>query len=165
MTDLYVVRHGIAVEHGTPGVADDERPLTEEGRRKMRQIGRGLARLAIEPDSIVSSPLPRAWQTAEIIASELELSDRLEASEELRADRSAEAIRNWLLTRSERRIMIVGHNPAFSDLVSVLAAGPAGRLRSELKKGGIAAFSTREGGDFALEWVAPPRLLRRLGDS
>jgi phosphohistidine phosphatase len=163
MTELYVVRHGIAVDSGTPGVADNERTLTPEGRRRMRQVGRGLRRIAIEPDRIVTSPLPRARETAEIVADVLRMTDRLEISESLTADREAAAIRDWLGGRSENRLMIVGHNPALSELVGLLAAGAAGPWLCELKKGGVAALSTRADGGFALDWIAPPRLLRLLG--
>ena len=164
MTELYVLRHGIAVPHGTPDVPEDERPLTAKGRKRMRQIGRGLHRLDLEPDRIISSPLPRAWQTAEIVASELELSDRLEAADALRADRDAAAIRDWLLTLQEPRLMIVGHNPTLSTLLGLLVTGRPDLPLCELKKGGIAALSTRDGGGYTLDWIAPPRLLRRLSE-
>src|SRR5947208_3412986 len=104
MSQLYVLRHGIAVPHGTPGVADDERPLTPKGRKRMRQIGRGLRCLRIELEKIIASPLPRAWETAQIVADVLGMSDRVEASEELRDDRDADSIRDWVLSRDEPRL-------------------------------------------------------------
>jgi phosphohistidine phosphatase len=165
MTELTIVRHGIALPHGTPNVPDDERPLTDKGRKRMRQIGRGLRRLGVEPDRIYSSPLPRAWQTAEILASVLQLSDRLEAAEELRADRTSASIREWLLTRTEPRLMIVGHDPAISSLVGLLLNVPPAWSPCELKKGGVAALSTRDetgAPGFSLDWLATPGILRRL---
>ena len=60
MTHLYIVRHGIAVEPGTPGIPDDERLLTSKGEKRIRQIARGLVRLDLKLDRIVTSPLPRA---------------------------------------------------------------------------------------------------------
>jgi phosphohistidine phosphatase len=164
MTELYVLRHGIAVPHGTPDVPEDERPLTPKGRKRMRQIGRGLRRLGLEPDRILSSPLPRAWETAEIVADALGISDRLEASEMLRADRDAASIRDWLLTRKEPRLMIVGHNPSLSDLLALLVTGTADHLLCELKKGGVAALSTRDAGGHVIDWIAQPKLLRLLAD-
>ena len=68
MTDLYIVRHGIAVEPGTPGIPDDERPLTAKGEKRMRQIAQGLRKLDLKLDRIVTSPLPGRRTTAEIIA-------------------------------------------------------------------------------------------------
>jgi phosphohistidine phosphatase len=165
MTELYVVRHGIAVDRGTSGGPDNERPLTQEGRKRMREIGRGLRRLGIEPDKIVTSPLPRARETAEIVAGALGMSNRLEVSETLKDDRTAAAVRDWLESRGEGRLMVVGHNPALSELVGLLAVGSTDPWLCELKKGGVAALSTRADGGFALDWIAPPRLLRLLGDS
>ena len=165
MTELYIVRHGIAVAYGTPGLNDADRPLTPKGQRRMREIGRGLRGLGVAPDRIVSSPLPRAWQTAETVAAELGIADRLEASEMLHVDRSAGSIRDWLLSRSEESLMIVGHNPAFSVLVGLLVNGRADPTLCELKRGEVAALSSRdmeeEGKAFYLNWLAPPRLLRR----
>jgi phosphohistidine phosphatase len=131
----------------------------------MRQNARGLRRLGIELDRIISSPLPRAWETAEIVADALGMSDRLEASEFLRADRDAASIRDWVQARSEDRLMIVGHNPSLSELLGLLVTGTADFLLCELKKGGIAALSTRDEGGMALDWIAPPRILRRLADA
>jgi phosphohistidine phosphatase len=166
MNELYIVRHGIAVPHGTPGVADDERPLTRKGEKRMKEIGRGLAAIDLEVERIVSSPLPRARRTAEIVAQELDLVDRLEISEVLTAGSDAATIRDWLRERTEDRLMIVGHDPAFSDLVGLLVLGEAGKLPLALKKGGIAALSSSavSGPRFELDWIAPPRLLRRLGN-
>jgi phosphohistidine phosphatase len=164
MNELYILRHGIAVPHGTPGVAEDDRPLTPKGEQRMRQIGRGLAALGLKVDRIVTSPLLRARRTAQIVAQELAIVDRLETSSALLIDSDAHAIRGWLRERSESSLMIVGHNPALSDLVGLLTLGEEGRLPVELKKGGIAALSSAPlaGPRFKLEWLAPPALLRRL---
>ena len=76
MNELYILRHGIAVEPGTPGIPDDERPLTPKGEKRMRQIARGLRKLDLKLDRIVTSPLPRARATAEIVADVLDARDR-----------------------------------------------------------------------------------------
>lgn len=141
MTDLYIVRHGIAVEPGTPGIPDDERPLTSKGEKRMRQIARGLSLLDLNLDRILTSPLPRAKKTAEIIADELEAEEILEIADELRAGTSAESIERWLENRSEQAVMIVGHNPTLSDLLSLLVFGAPHPMICDLKKGGIAALT------------------------
>jgi phosphohistidine phosphatase len=165
MNELFVLRHGIAVPYGTPGVPEDDRPLTRKGEERMKEIGRGLAAIGLEVDRIVSSPLPRALRTAEIVAIELDLADRLETSDILSAGSDVMAIRDWLRTRTDERLMIVGHDPAFSDLVGLLVLGETGRLPLELKKGGIAALLASEPSPplFKIGWIAPPRLLRRMG--
>jgi phosphohistidine phosphatase len=162
MNELYVVRHGVAAPHGTPGVAEDDRPLTPKGRKRMREIARGLRRLGVEPERIASSPLPRAWETAEVIADGLGLRDRLEASDALRADRDARAIRDWLEAQADARLMVVGHNPALSELLGLLVAGLTEPAICELKKGGVAALLGREQGGYSIDWIAQPRLFRRL---
>ena len=159
MTELYLLRHGMAVDAGTCGYDDRERPLTAEGEKKVRQLARGLRALDLGLDRIVTSPLLRARQTAEIVAGILELSDQLELAEELASDRSAESIRDWLRTRNENRLMIVGHNPNLSELTTLLVVGTKDRLIGELRKGGIAALVS-EGSRWRLDWMARPRLLR-----
>jgi phosphohistidine phosphatase len=131
----------------------------------MGQIGRGLRRLGLKPDRIVTSPLPRASETAAIVAATLGMSDRLETADALHAQRIAPEIRDWLLARTEGCLMIVGHNPTFSRLIGLLAAGQEEPWLCELKKGGVAALSSREEGGFAIDWIAEPRLLRLVADA
>jgi phosphohistidine phosphatase len=131
----------------------------------MRQIASGLRALDLELDRIVTSPLPRAKETAEIVARALGATNRLETSNVLQTGSDASTIERWLRDRAEARIMLVGHNPTLSELVSLLVVGARMSPICDLKKGGIAALSKRGGpsGLFELSWVATPRLLRRLG--
>ncbi len=166
MTDLYIVRHGLAVEPGTSGIPDDERPLTPKGEKRMRQIARGLRMLDLKLDRIVTSPLPRARVTAEIIADALDVRELLESSNVLQTGSSAATVERWLRERTEDRLMIVGHNPTLSDLLSLLVLGATQPSICDLKKGGIAALGRNAGGKelYKLHWIAPPRLLRGLMD-
>ncbi len=166
MKDLYILRHGIAVPPGTPGIPDDERPLTPKGEKRMQQIARGLRRLDLKLDRILTSPLPRARATAEIVADGLQAGDLLETADVLRAGADASTIRDWLRERTEERLMIVGHNPALTDLITLLVLGatrPQPQV-CELKKGGIAALRAADSSPDRAEliWVATPRLIRRL---
>src|SRR5262245_34334593 len=131
----------------------------------MRQIASGLRALNLEVDRMVTSPLPRAKETAEIVARALGANERLETSNVLQTGSDASTIERWLRDRTEARIMLVGHNPTLSELVSLLVVGARMSPICDLKKGGIAALSKRGGpaGLFELSWVATPRLLRRLG--
>jgi phosphohistidine phosphatase len=164
MTELYILRHGIAVDPGTPGISDDERPLTAKGEKRMRQIGRGLRALDLKIERIVTSPLVRARATAEIVARELDLRNHLETANVLQTGSSAAAIKRWLRGRPEERLMIVGHNPTLSDLVSLLVIGSEHPLVCDLKKGGIAALALAAAGAdlYHVAWIAPPRMLRTL---
>ncbi len=164
MTDLYLLRHGIAVDPGTPGISDYERPLTAKGVKRMRQIARGLRVLDLNLDRIVTSPLARARSTAEIVARELDLLELLEISNVLQTGTPAPSVRRWLRERSEERILIVGHNPTLSDLVSLLVLGFEHPSVCDLKKGGLAAL-TRSSASvdvYEIAWIATPRLLRGL---
>jgi phosphohistidine phosphatase len=165
MTRLYLLRHGIAVPHAAPDIPDDERPLTSKGVKRMHQVARGLRCLDIELDRIVTSPLPRARTTAEIVADVLGMEDRLEIADALRAEKDAGSIRDWLITRTEARLMLVGHNPSLMDLIGLLIAGAPGPPPCELRKGGVAALSTQFNGHVRLDWLARPSLLRRLSDA
>ena len=164
MTHLYVVRHGIAVEPGTLGIPDDDRLLTAKGEKRIRQIARGLVRLDLELDRIVTSPLPRARATAEIIADVLDARKIIEISNVLQTGSAAATIERWLRERTEERLMIVGHNPTLSDLVSLLVLGAIQPAFCDLKKGGIAALtrSPAASGLYEVNWIAPPRLIRGL---
>ena len=163
MVELFLVRHGIALPHGTPDMSDDERPLTDEGEKEVRKVGKGLVRLKVAPDRIVTSPLPRARRTAEIVADRMGLESALEDADALRAGRSAESIRDWLKERTESSLMIVGHDPAFSDLIGLLVTGQRGPTLCYLDKAGVAAFETGMGGEMVIRWIATPKLLRKLG--
>jgi phosphohistidine phosphatase len=167
MKDLYILRHGIAVEPGTPGIPDDERPLTAKGAKRMRQISLGVRKLDLKLDRIVTSPLPRARTTAEIVAEALDARDLLENSNVLQAGSAAASIQRWLRERTEDRLMIVGHNPGLSDLVSLLVVGTIQPQICDLKKGGIAALTiTAAAKDlYDIVWIATPRLIRSLADS
>ena len=164
MNRLYLLRHGIAVPPGTPDIPDDERPLTSEGEKGVRRVARGLRRLGIKLDRIVTSPLPRAFRTAEIVADILKLSDALETADALRADRDAASMRDWVIARTESRLMLVGHNPSFSDLVGLLITGNQGPALCDLRKGGVAALRAELDGAMRLDWLARPRIFRRLAD-
>jgi phosphohistidine phosphatase len=166
MDELTILRHGIAVEHGTPGIPDDDRQLTPKGEKRMREIAAGLAEIGLELDKIVTSPLPRARRTAEIVALALDLEDRLETADVLRAGGPAQAAADWLRNRQEARLMIVGHNPMLDELLSLLVLGDPHALPFSLKKGAVAALHrwTENPDRFDLDWLAPPRLLRRRED-
>ncbi len=159
MDRLYVLRHGVAVPSGTPGIADDDRPLTPEGEHEVDRIAKRLKRLRLDAERIVTSPLPRARRTAVLIAQRLGLAGTLEDADVLRSGESAESIADWLAGRSERRLMIVGHDPAFSDLVGLLVTGSADPPLCELEKAGVAALRGRGDGRYLLDWLATPRLL------
>ena len=147
MIRIYLVRHGIAVDHDQRGnLPDDDRPLTAEGRERFRKLARAFARLGEAPDFIFTSPLPRAVQTAEILASALE-EDEVGIVEELMPDCAV----GKLLAEVGRRVKddqgaaLVGHDPQMSQLVAALGAlskEDAGRV--DFRKGSIVRIDVGE---------------------
>lgn len=162
---LYIVRHSDAVPSGTPGVPEDERPLTDKGVKKMREIARGLRAVDVKPELILSSPLPRARRTAEIVVEEmgggipLKLTDALSPS----GNRSA-LYREFRTDRKLSAVMIVGHQPALGEIAGEIAWGSAEHYL-ELKKGGVCALEvgrldpTPAG---TLLWLLTPAISRQI---
>ena len=160
MNQLYLLRHGLAVPYGTPDVDDDDRPLTPEGERRVRSVARALKRLKIKLDRIVTSPFPRAHRTAEIVAEVMGRMDLIEVVDELQAHRDAASIQNWLQTRTEERLMVVGHNPSLSQLLGRLVVGPDHPSIGDLHKAGVAALRSDGGDLYRIDWIARPKLFR-----
>jgi len=116
---LYLVRHGIAVDYGTPGVADHERALTPEGIRKMEEAARGLRALAIAPGAILTSPLPRAAQTARILMKALAPAGALEEVRELAPGGRRSDVYGAIVARQDlAELMLVGHQPSLGEIVA-----------------------------------------------
>jgi phosphohistidine phosphatase len=168
MITLYVLRHGLAVEHGAPGYDagnDDARPLTAKGIREMRRIGQALRRLKVQADVMLSSPLPRAWRTAEIVAGALRRSRKLKSCVGLGVSGDPRVVFRRLKLRhaSAKHIMLVGHEPYLSQLISVLLTGEKD-LPLTLKKGGLGKLSLprlRYGRGATLEWLLTPKTLAK----
>ncbi len=161
---LYILRHGEAAEHGDPRyTTDDERPLTKKGVKRTRQLASVLRKMGITFDVVYSSPLVRARQTAEIVARGLELEDKLQLTNHL----SPAAAYVDLVAQLEQAdpapeaILLVGHEPHLSGLISQLCTGGAS-LGLTLKKGGLARLeleSAKPGRCASLEWLLTPRLM------
>lgn len=163
---LYILRHAPAVPRGTPGYADDSRrPLTTAGIRKMKRAAAGLRALKMRPDLILSSPYPRARHTAEIAAAALKRTRKLKFSKSLVAEGDPQDVIHELQQKYAtcRAVMLVGHEPYLSRLISLLIAGNPGAAML-LKKGGLAKLRM-EGRQATLEWLLTPQQLQRLARS
>ncbi len=160
--NLYILRHGLVVE---PGAAeypkDSERPLTSKGERKLWKIAEALEDLEVCVDWILSSPYVRARQTAEIVAEALQLSKKLELTETLTPAGSSKKLIETINHHrpAAEEVVLVGHEPYLSELVSLLVWG-IGESVITLKKGGLCKLSaeTLEHGRCArLEWLLTPK--------
>lgn len=160
---LYLIRHGIAAEPEAYET-DSERPLTKEGDRKTRKIARRLQELDIQFDLILTSPLLRAQQTAQILQT-LGLSTQIEQSPALAP--SGE-IHNWLEWHQQqqeavhRSIALVGHQPDLANWAETLLWGQT-RDALILKKAGIIGLLLPETGSpvgrSQMFWLTPPKFL------
>jgi len=164
--NLYIVRHAIAVDHGTPGYEDDsQRPLTDEGRKKMKKITKGLERLAVKPDVILTSPYVRARDTAKIVADRFGMTDRIFFSENLIPPGNFEALVFEIHEKYDQaNVALVGHEPMLSRLISWLTTGDTD-ARITIKKGGVAYLSSDsiyQDGRATLEWLLAPALMMKL---
>ncbi len=162
---LYLVRHAIAVESGTPGYSDEDRPLTEEGIDRMQRAARGLARLIDPPDLIASSPLLRAKQTAEILAVALQSRDGVSEWPILvptaAANKTLPQIKSHGTESSA--VMLVGHEPHLSQLTALLIGSPPQAFA--FKKGGACALECPTKvtqGSAKMLWFLTPKQLRQL---
>ena len=137
--NLYILRHGIAVERGTPGFKTDAaRPLTPKGRRQLVQIAGAMKNLDLRLDLILSSPFERARQTAEVIARGLKLKKRLAFSDELAPDGNPKALIRELneLKPASENVLVVGHEPYLSRLIGRLISGDE-NVDIDFEKGGL----------------------------
>jgi phosphohistidine phosphatase len=165
--NLFILRHGIAVEPGSPGYAKDaDRPLTAEGERKMRRIAEATEVMDLSFDLILSSPYRRARQTAEIVAEVRKARKRLEYTEELTPGGSPRNLIEHLarLQPAPENILLVGHEPYLSGVVSLLVAGNEA-FSVVLKKGGLCKLSSdalNPGRCAVLEWLLTPKQMARM---
>jgi phosphohistidine phosphatase len=126
---LYVMRHGAAEEQADSGV-DGDRALTQAGRERVSDVGKALLDGGEGPLEVISSPLVRAVQTAEIVAIVTKLGERggtVHVRREVAPGGAAPQLARQLASGGHRRVMLVGHEPDLSELVTTLLGNPLGR--------------------------------------
>ncbi len=159
---LVIIRHAIAVERGTPGMPDEDRPLTPEGEEKFAEAAKGLAGVVDRPDALLTSPLLRARQTAAIAAAAW---GRIEPKEAAALAGGSFEEQAAVLDRHPRdaTVAVVGHEPHLSALLARLL-GSRHDDRLAFKKGGAALVDVpgRLAGGGQLVWFLPPKVLRKL---
>jgi len=162
---LYVVRHGIAIDGEDPKCpSDPERYLTPEGLKKTREAANGFAAVEDSPKLFVSSPYVRALQTAELFADELHASkSKIEKSEFLLPGAEpAGFFRELSRKKSLQSVICFGHAPQLDELIA-FALGSKKDL-TELKKAGAACIELTRLHPPAgtLVWLMTPKALRKL---
>jgi len=159
MLEVYLLRHGIA-EEGLSGGSDSMRALVPEGRRKLRDVLKVAKAARVKPGLIVSSPYRRARQSAEIAADVLGYTKQIIESETLLPSGSPAAVWDEIRAhRDEESILLVGHEPLFSQTTAHLLASPA--MQVEFKKGALLRIDFDQFPPSPrgwLRWMLPPRL-------
>jgi phosphohistidine phosphatase len=161
---LYILRHGDAVEHGDTRYKETERPLTPKGVQRTKLLAHALRQMEISFDVVLSSPLQRARQTAELIARGLKQQEKqLELTDHLAPSGSMEELVHELnaIRPLPQSVLLVGHEPYLGGFISLLCTGGPG-LSLVLKKGALCRLEL----DLpscskcaALDWLLQPRLL------
>jgi len=162
-TELYFIRHGLAGV-SRPSPDDASRPLTRAGVRRTRDVARRLFKTGLRLDALLTSPLVRAEQTAEILV-RVGLAPRPESYAPLAPGGEVEAFLTWLIRwrrTHKRRLGLVGHMPDLGAWAEVLLCGEA-RERMVLKKAGVLGLALPSSGSpvgrSSLLLLVPPRFL------
>jgi phosphohistidine phosphatase len=161
--ELYLIRHGVAEERGEAWPDDSKRPLTEDGMDRLRKEARGLTRLGVTVDVMLTSPLVRTRQTAEIVASALDPKPNIVNAESLAPGGTFQAVVADLEKHAKKaRIGLVGHEPSIGELAARLIGS---RHPIEFKKGAVCRIDVDAlppNGPGTLRFFLTPKVLRSI---
>ena len=161
--ELYLIRHGLAANRGDAYPDDSKRPLTAEGIAALRKEARALDALGIGFDHIITSPLTRAKQTAEVFAEHLQTRPTVSSSDALAPAGSHAGVMQELGKHMRKGLIaLVGHEPNIGELAARLIGSKA---PLEFKKGAICRIDFEvfpPKGSGHLRWFVPPKMLRRI---
>lgn len=160
--ELYLVRHGLAEERGDAWPDDTKRPLTDEGISRMRKAARGLARLGVSVEVVLTSPLVRARQTAEILAGALDPRPSLVNVDSLAPDGTyASVVADLEKHARKTRLALVGHEPMIGELAARFLGS---RHPIEFKKGAVCRIDIDlpPAGPGDIRWMLTPKIMRAL---
>jgi phosphohistidine phosphatase len=162
--EVYLIRHGLAAERGDDYPDDSKRPLTSDGIAALRKEARALDTLGIGFDHIISSPLVRTRQTADVFAEHIETHPTISNSDALAPAGSPAGVVQELARHAKKgRVALVGHEPNLGELAARLIGS---RTPIPFKKGAICRIdfeSLPPKGTGQLRWFVTPKMLRKLG--
>lgn len=153
---IHLVRHAHAGDPLRWDGPDATRPLSRKGRGQVERLGAFLAAAGVRPDRIISSPKVRSRETAELLGRSLGLEPVLD--ERLAEDCDLDQLRSIVGAAGSADVMIVGHDPYLSELLSELI----GAQDQVMRKGAIATIAIERSlarGTGTLRWLVPPELL------
>jgi len=159
---VYFLRHVSAGQHGLNSKQDEKRPIDEIGERQSKDIGRALAALGVEVGAVISSPLTRAQQTAELTAKEFGYKGEISIEDAMRPEANVDQFYDLLTQYSKSEaIMVVGHNPSITEFLVNLLTGHDHSTWIDYKKGAVARVEV-ENGKGILNWMLTPKMARAL---
>lgn len=162
---LYFLRHASAGEHVMNPKKDEKRALDKEGIEQCGYVGRALAALNVQVDTIVSSPLKRCTQTASLVGNELGYEGKLQIDAGLRPGAGFADFRKLLEKYAKQEaVMVVGHNPNLSQFLGSVISDSGCEASLDLKKGAVAKVEMRRTTG-TLQWCVTPKVLRTLYDT
>lgn len=165
--NLYLLRHGIAVDRGLPGYEDDsQRPLTPRGAARIHRVAQSIKGLGVKFDLVLSSPYLRAHQTAQIVTSFYGIEEKLRLTENLTPMNPPAALIGEIheTYADALSVLLVGHEPYLGMMAGMLLAGDE-QVTIAFKKGGLCKFSIDElkyGRCATLEWLLTPKQMLNL---
>jgi len=159
---IYFLRHASAGQSVANPKKDEKRPLDKDGIEQCGIVGRALSALDVQVDTIVSSPLKRAAQTASLVGNELSYEGKLQFDNALRPGATLADFHRMLEKYARQEaIMVVGHNPNLSEFLGRIISGVSRAARVDLRKGAVARVEMgRSSG--TLDWCLTPKILRTL---
>lgn len=159
---VYFLRHANAGVHLATPKKDEKRGLDQEGIEQCGYVGRALAALDVQVDTIVSSPLKRSTQTASLVGNEMGYEGKLQLDAALRPEGTFADFRKMLDKYAlQEAIMVVGHNPNLSEFLGRIISEPGCEAALELRKGAVAKVEVRRTSG-SLQWCLTPKILRSL---
>jgi phosphohistidine phosphatase len=164
--DCVLLRHGIAVERDEWEGAEADRPLTERGAKRVAQVAAGLNRLGVQPTHVLSSPLIRAIETAEIVHRSLRVRAAVQIVDELLPDAPPDRLLSILHDlQPETCVLCIGHEPQLGMAASFMLSGRA-TASFPMKKAGACLIELSlpvKSGRGVLRWWLTPSQLREMG--
>jgi phosphohistidine phosphatase len=159
---VYFLRHANAGTHLATPKKDEKRALDKEGIEQCGYVGRALAALDVQVDTIIASPLKRATQTAALVGNEMGHEGKLQIDPALRPQATFADFRKLLDQYAQQEsVMVVGHNPNLSEFLGRIISPAECEAALDLRKGAVAKVEVRRSSG-SLHWILTPKILRAL---
>jgi len=161
---IYFLRHANAGQkHFSNPANDEKRSIDKVGEEQSHDVGRALAFIGATANVIISSPLTRAVQTAEIVAQEIGYEERLVLDDALRPEATFDQFKALINRHKDKAaIMVVGHDPSMTEFVNRVLSGGGPLAAVEMKKGGMAKVEKELRRPAVLRWLMTPKVVQRV---